>query len=386
MRITIYTHEFLPFSGGIATYCDELASGLRTIGNDVSVVAPLPINPGLVDVPYRVDWIKGARFRTVEMLQGVMTLLRASRNFRPDVILATNRYALLSLAVFGLGRTPISVPIVHGSEILIHSSTRTIRRRIVSWAMARYYRSRSLVICVSSYVRELFLCRFSLRDGHVMVVHNGMRNQFRSDLHSGDSVRKRFDIPREAMVLLTLARLVPRKGQDIVIRALPQVIRTVGGVIYMCVGEGPYREGLSRLARDYGVADRVIFTGRVPDVAKYSFYAACDLFVMVSRQHGDTVEGFGLSFLEAWHAGKAVLGGRHGGVLEVIEDGVDGKLVNPESLDDVASGLLSAIGNVSRLAEMGRKGRVKASKIFTEENMAVQVVRALRVGVMGDRE
>ena len=320
------------------------------------------------------------------MLYGVLTLRRVSRTFRPDVILVTNQYALISLSLFGPSSITRSVPIVHGSEILNHSSTRTFPRRAVRWAMARYYRSRPLVICVSAYVRDLFLSKFSLPADRVVIVHNGMRSRFHPDLHRGDLVRNRLNIPRVAIVLLTLARLVPRKGQDIVIMALPKVIRRIREVVYVCVGEGPYRADLVKLARDYGVADRVIFAGRVSEAEKYSYYDACDLFVMVSRQHEETVEGFGLTFLEAWHAGKAVLGGRHGGVVEVIDDGVDGTLADPESVDGVAKAILSVVGDVSRLVDMGRRGRVKASKIFTEENMAVQVIRAVRARVMDNCE
>ena len=320
------------------------------------------------------------------MLYGVLTLRRVSRTFRPDVILVTNQYALISLSLFGLLSIPRSVPIIHGSEILNHSSKKTLVRRVVGWAMACYYRSRPLVICVSAYARDLFLSRFSLPADRVVVVHNGMRNRFRRDLHRGDCVRSRLNIPRVSIVLLTLGRLVPRKGQDTVIMALPKVIRRIPEVVYVCVGEGPYHGELVKLARDYGVADRVVFPGRVSEAEKYSYYDACDLFVMVSRQHEETVEGFGLSFLEAWHAGKAVLGGRHGGVVEVIDDGVDGTLVDPESVDSVAKAILSVIGDVSRLVDMGRKGRVKASKKFTEENMAVQVIRAVRARMMDNSE
>ena len=378
MKIAIYTFEFLPFSGGIATYCHELACGLSAHGHDVTVVAPGPERSDLGELPYEIEWIRTSQVRVALMLNGIRALRRIVKNQRPHVVLATNQYALISLSLFGALIRVVSVPIIHGSEVLSHSSHQTLPRRIVAWNMRRFYSDMSLVICVSSYVRCLFLSKFAIMAEGVVVVHNGMRDRFNPDIDRGDHVRKRWSIPRSTTVLLTLARLVPRKGQDVIIRALPRVIEKHGEVVYMCAGTGSYKETLERLAHDHGVQNRVIFPGRVPEDKKYSYYDACDLFVMPSRQHENTVEGFGLTFLEAWHASKPVLGGRHGGVPEVIEDGIDGTLVNPDCVESVADAIVSLLGAPSKLREMGRRGNEKARMRFTDTAMATLVVNSVR--------
>ena len=373
MKIIIYTFEFLPFSGGIATYCHELARGLKTSGYDVTVVALRSARMDQNTVSYRVNWIDETRVRVVSMFKGIVELRRAIRRARPDVVLVTNQYALISAAIFGWMVRATWVPVVHGSEVLKHTRGNLLRRMLGS-QMRRFYRSVVGVICVSHFTRRLFLSEFDVLPERVFVVHNGMKDEYRPDVDRGAEIRRKWNIPTRAHVLLTLARLVPRKGQDVVIRALPKILEQNPEVVYLCAGTGPYGPELERLAIECGVAQQVIFTGRVAEQEKYSFYDACDLFVMLSRQDGDTVEGFGLTFLEAWHASKAVLGGRHGGVVEVIEDGVDGILVEPDDVDCVSRRVVALIGAPSRLSEMGKRGREKARTRFSDTTMANLVV------------
>lgn len=377
MNVLIYTFEFLPFRGGIATYCHELSLGLRSLGHKVAVVAPTPAKGTLTEIPYEVIWIPRARSRTALMVSGIRALRGAIRNIRPDVILATDQYALMSVAFLGAGLRVSCVPIIHGSEVLRHSYSGTLIRRLVAWRMYRFYRTSHTVICVSEYTRTLFLQRFQVRKESVLVVYNGIRDEFRPGLDSGLRIRSQWKISNETLVLLTLARLVPRKGQDTVIRALPRIAESCPNVVYLCVGDGPYRDTLSKLAVEMGVQDRVVFTGNVTEEDKYAYYAACNLFVMVSRQHGETVEGFGLSFLEAWHASRAVLGGRHGGVVEVVDDGVDGALVDPGDVDGVAEVIVQLLQDPKRLEEMGLRGKEKAIARFSDTTMARLIVDGL---------
>ena len=378
MRILIYTHEFLPFAGGIATYCYELACGLCLGRHEVTVVAPKKGEVDLGSRLFRIEWIKAHHMRTVQMLRGLKSLRSVVKDFKPDALLVTEQYALIGVSISRWLIGANSVPIIHGSEVLRHSSRRTLLRRLIAWKMQRFYKTRDLIICASAYARSLLLNAFPVSPTNAIIVHNGMRNRFNPEIDRGDRIRRKWRISQTSTVLLTLARLTPRKGQDVVIRALPSIIAKHPDILYICAGTGPYEETLVRLATDLGLGNHVIFPGLIPDKEKYSYYDACDLFVMPSRREGQTVEGFGLSFLEAWHAAKPVLGGKHGGVIEVIEDGVDGVIVEPEDVTAVADAILSLVGVTSKLEEMGRRGHAKASTKFSDVIMVGQLVKALR--------
>jgi phosphatidylinositol alpha-1,6-mannosyltransferase len=175
--------------------------------------------------------------------------------------------------------------------------------------------------------------------------------------------------------VLTVGNLVERKGHDMVIQALAQVIRQVPGTTYLVVGDGPYRDHLDRLARAAGVRDRVVFAGRVDADRLPDIYALCDVFVMPSRIRPTErdVEGFGLVFLEANACGKPVIGGRTGGIPEAIVDGKTGFLVEPESVPDIAGRLATVLTDPELAAEMGRQGRSRVQTGFSWVDAAARV-------------
>ena len=377
MRVVIFTLEFLPYSGGIATYCYELACGLTRLNDDVTIVAPKIGHVEKERLPFRVEWIVGGRAKPALMLRGIQLLREVVRSRTPDVVLVTQTHALVAISFVGGRIARTAIPIVHGSEVLRHSIRHNLLDRIVAHRMRRFYRSRSLIICVSSYVRALVLDKFQVAPTKVAVVYNGMKNRFDPRVHRGESVRKKWRISAGSIVLLTIARLTPRKGQDVIIKALPRILERHPNVVYICAGAGAYRSALAKLSVDHQVTDYVIFPGEVEESEKYAYYDACDLFVMPSRQEGTNVEGFGLSYIEAWHTAKPVLGGRHGGVTEVIDDGVDGVLVDPEDVDSIATEIGCLIGDPTRLKIMGHRGCAKANERFGEAVVAQRLSQVL---------
>jgi len=180
-------------------------------------------------------------------------------------------------------------------------------------------------------------------------------------------------------VILTTGNLVARKGHDVVIRALARLQVDVPDVVYLIVGDGPHRGELERLAGLLGVRDRVVFAGRVPDAELPAFYILGDVFVMVSRERREEsdVEGFGLVYLEAGACGKAVVGGRSGGIPEAIADGVTGLLVDPSDPDDVARALAGILNEDGLAARLGAAGRARVEREFTWAHAAHRIEAVL---------
>ena len=111
---------------------------------------------------------------------------------------------------------------------------------------------------------------------------------------------------------------------DKIIEALPAILEQVPDVVYLIVGTGREEERLRVYAQEKGVADRVIFAGHVPDEELPAYYNAADVFIMPNREEGTNVEGFGIVFLEANACGIPVIGGRSGGTVDAIADGLFG--------------------------------------------------------------
>ncbi|MCX4673929.1 glycosyltransferase family 4 protein [Streptomyces sp. NBC_01433] len=176
--------------------------------------------------------------------------------------------------------------------------------------------------------------------------------------HGPGSVRERYGLG-DRPVILCAARLVPRKGQDTLIRALPAVRRAVPGAVLLLTGDGPYARTLHRLAGSLGVGDAVIMAGGQPHAAMPDHYAAADVFAMPcrTRRRGLEVEGLGIVFLEAAAAGLPVLVGDSGGASDTVRDGETGHLVDGGDVPAVAARLVGLLRDREAATAMGEKGR-----------------------------
>jgi phosphatidylinositol alpha-1,6-mannosyltransferase len=156
---------------------------------------------------------------------------------------------------------------------------------------------------------------------------------------------------------LSVARLVPRKGVDTVIRALPALRAEVE---YRVVGSGPDEARLRQLAHSLGVEDRVQFLGRLDDRALGDEYQRCTLFVLPSRRTADgDLEGYGLVYFEAAAWGRPVIAGRSGGEIDAVVDGETGVLVDGESVSEVARAIRGLLANPQRLCSLAEAGRAR---------------------------
>ena len=227
------------------------------------------------------------------------------------------------------------------------------------------------VVAISRATADLAV-RLGARPDRVVFVPPGVDVEtYHPDPEAGARVHQQHGLDGRK-VILTLGRLVARKGQDQVIRALPRVLEAVPQAVYLIAGSGPDRERLERLAEEVGVADRVIFAGRVPDGEVVAYYNGADVVAMPSREEPETgdVEGFGMVFLEANACGKPVVGGRSGGVVDAVADGVTGFLVDPHDPADLAARLVTLLQDPDLARRMGEAGRERARREFAWGRLA----------------
>ncbi|WP_461030935.1 glycosyltransferase family 4 protein, partial [Streptomyces sparsus] len=170
----------------------------------------------------------------------------------------------------------------------------------------------------------------------------------------GDAVRARLGLAARPVVVC-VSRLVPRKGQDTLIRALPRVLERVPEAVLLIVGGGPYERDLRALAADTGVAGSVRFTGSVPWAELPAHYGAGDVFAMPcrTRRGGLDVEGLGIVYLEASATGLPVVGGDSGGAPDAVLDGETGWVVRGGDAAQTADRLITLLGDPELRRRMG---------------------------------
>lgn len=374
------TEYFAPHAGGTAVYYHEVWRRLR--GMDVMVVARE--HPGALafdrQQPFMIVRTPFPPIPKVRVVVELVTQFLAGLRLtiaRPVNIIHVGQVyplGLVAYAIHLLTRIPY-VLYIHGEEVSV------ARRRRWACAVATFVLRHAGAVFVNSWFSAMQISALGVPACKIHIACPGVDPK-RFHPMDGSALRVRLgDDGRR--VLLSVGRLIPRKGQDTVIRLLPRIAASIPDVVYWIAGGGVETEHkrLMTLAAAAGVTDRVRLLGEVPDENLPELYAACDIFIMLNRTMPDgDVEGFGIVFLEANACGKPVVAGRSGGAVEAVKDGQTGLLV-PETDDDttVASivRLLRDADLRNRLGEMGRRWAIKH---FSWDRTARRVAR-VTVGV-----
>lgn len=195
----------------------------------------------------------------------------------------------------------------------------------------------------------------------------------------GDSVRARLGLV-DRPVVVCVSRLVPRKGQDTLIRALPEIRRRVPDTALLIVGGGPYRNGLGKLARQVGVERDVVFTGTVPAAELPAHYAAGDVYAMPcrTRNRGLDVEGLGIVYLEASATGLPVVAGDSGGAPDAVRDGETGFVVRGRDVAQLADRVATLLADRDLARQFGAAGRDWVEREWRWETQAARMSTLLR--------
>jgi glycosyltransferase involved in cell wall biosynthesis len=225
------------------------------------------------------------------------------------------------------------------------------------WGVSRSHR----ILSISAYTQQQMMLHNKLAEDRFCIFPttlDPLANSRRTKLD-----RSALGLPQGPM-LLSVSRLAssePYKNVRSVIESMPEVLARVPDAFYVIVGDGPERKTFEQLARDMGLADKVLLAGPVSDELLPSYYENCDLFVLPS-----TREGFGIVFLEAMLHGKACIGARAGGVPEVIRNGDTGVLVDPANLaTQVPEAILRLLKDPTLRRTMGANGRARLEENFS---------------------
>lgn len=174
----------------------------------------------------------------------------------------------------------------------------------------------------------------------------------------GAKLRKELGLESKK-VIISVGRLVHRKGQDLLIQSLPEILKSIPSAHLVLVGEGPYRSHLEKLIEDLQIRESVTLIGRIQyrDLPRY--FCVGDIFVMPSRSRlaGLEVEGLGIVYLEASACGLPVVAGKSGGAPDAVIEGVTGVTVDGTSVTQISDAVIAALKNPEKSRAMGEAGR-----------------------------
>ncbi|AYE96432.1 alpha-(1-2)-phosphatidylinositol mannosyltransferase [Mycobacterium paragordonae] len=356
-RVLLVTNDFPPRRGGIQSYLGEFVNRLvddKT--HSVTVYAPKWKGAEAFDEAAQSAGYRVVRHPTTLMLPVPTVDTRMRRLIEEQHIDtvwfgAAAPLALLAPRARQAGATRVLAS-THGHEVgwSMLPVARPVLRRIGDHT--------DVVTFVSRYTRSRFAPAFGPNAALEYLPPGVDSDRFRPDPAARAELRRRYRLG-ERPTVVCLSRLVPRKGQDMLIKALPSIRRRVDGAALVIVGGGPYLETLRKLTREYEVEDHVTFTGGVPGDELPAHHAMADVFAMPCRTRGAgmDVEGLGIVFLEASAAGIPVVAGDSGGAPEAVQHNKTGLVIDGNSVEEVGEAVTELLTDRDRAAAMGAAGR-----------------------------
>jgi phosphatidylinositol alpha-1,6-mannosyltransferase len=262
--------------------------------------------------------------------------------------------------VFGLiMKTIYNIPYIcyiHGEDVEAASSSREL-----SFIVKQVLKKANKLIANSKNSLDILTNHWDVPVEKIAVLNPGMDGNKFIPAEYDEVVRKGLGWD-DRPVMLTVGRLQKRKGQDMLIKAMPQIIEQHPDVLYAIVGDGEEKENLKSLVTELSLESNVQFLSEIPDETMIQCYQQCTLFVLPNRTIGKDIEGFGMVLAEAQSCGKPVLAGDSGGTAETMIVGETGLIVDCTSHEILARKVVYMLDQGELLKNMGEKARIHAFK------------------------
>lgn len=354
--VFLITHEFYPKRGGIATFTEEIAKASVGLGFDVEVWAQFAPPEIEKSWPFRLHRlpVKGTHDFACQVGLG-MQLIRQRRRLRYATVYLPEPGPMLAMMLLQWSkafRPHRLVLTFHGSEIL-----KFHRNPLTRGLTGKLIRNASRISTLTNYTYELLCTRFPEATSKTFLTPGALRSDF-AVVHTPPPA------PKGKLVVLTVGRLHPRKGQLATLEALQRLDpRFRNQVEYWIVG-GQSKAGYEERLRDtVAKSDLAVrFFGNIPDDELDAIYDHADIFAMTSIDYRHSVEGFGLVYLEAAAHGLPVVAHTVGGVPEAVLDGITGLLVPPDHPAQLTAAFERLISDGALRRRLGDAGREWAKR------------------------
>ncbi len=361
MKTVLCALEFPPAIGGVETYYSKL---VEYWPDEISVI------------DNRENKLLSKHLPFFKWLTAFNTILSTVKNLKPDWFIAGEVLPIGTALYFASRFKSLKYAVVlHGLDFSLATAffwKRAICKRVLKNA--------SIIFCANS--KTLKDVQDFLGQTEKIILANPGVDQtvptVRVELLNG--LRTNYGL-ENAFVLTTIGRLVKRKGVDAVISALPEIIKQVPQIRYAIIGNGPEETALRHAVSELKLEQYVIFLTNITDEIKWAWLSLSDLFIMVARQIKGDYEGFGIVYLEANLFSKPVISGKSGGVIDAVEDGVTGVMVDENSVEAIAEAVISLAKDSELRNRLGEAGKKRVLSNFFWKNKVALMHEKLKMNL-----
>lgn len=363
-KTLVLTHEYWPFKGGVARYVYNLFKNFEP--KDYLVLCDHPAVSSkdnifhfkLRDQFVRPTWL--LRFWSV---------INFIQKNKIEIIFTPNILPLGGLCwlIYKLYKIPYVISL-HGLDIRLAKAYKG------KWAGLILRNAQNIV--VNSLDTQKVLLDYHISGQKITLLYPGVDLPQTNNKVDLNALRNKHQIKKEEKVLLTVARLQSRKGQDLVIKALGTVAKDLK-VKYIIIGEGPNKNDLEQLIKYYKLSDKVIILDNISHNELNDYYQLADLFVMPNRRDDLDVEGFGIVFMEAASHHLPIIAGNNGGIPEVWENNVSAKLIDSVNLNELAEAIRLLLNNESLAKKMAEAAYQNCQKFPSSKTQSEKLKNIL---------
>ncbi len=352
-------------SGGIATYLRGLWSNLNI---EYKIITS--------EKEKKSDKIPNIKTEYVKLTNGKNTISRWIRTFLWIFVLLskTKKDTILHCGqIFATGFAGTIVNIIKGNSFVVYtygSEINICKKKYFRKLVLKLILSKAtLVVTISEYSKKL-LEDFNCESKKIFVLTPGTnpnRSILEKDIKKWEHIKtKPNKSNKKTKIILSVSRLVKRKGHITVIKALPQILKKFPDTHYIISGNGPYEKKLKEIAKKIKVDRNITFTGHLPESEINALYSICDIFVLVpfEEKKSADIEGFGIVYLEANSFGKPVVGSNSGGIPDAIENNKTGLLVSPQNTKETTEAIIKLLSEKETRIKMGNNGKKRVMEKF----------------------
>jgi len=376
-RTLLVTLDFPPMNGGVANYWSNLCRELPA--DEIVVLAPE--GAGTIDFDikqeyliYRKNLLSKKTWIWPKWLPLLVETWRLITLEKIDFLIVT--HVLPTGIIAYLLKKFLNLPYglsIHGLDI---AWTQNSKRK--KWVTQKVLSEASWIISNSNYTKKLLHKYYPDLNTKEEIVYPcpNINNVEIPAVVKANLIKNNNLIDKK--ILLTVGRLIERKGQDMVIKSLPQVLKTVPETRYIIVGRGGDKARLEHLIKANHLEGKVIIYEKVANYELPAFYDLADVFIMPCRELKDgDVEGFGIVFLEAGNYKKPVIAGQSGGAIEAVEQNVTGLIVDPQNENEIAQAIIFLLQKPEKRKTLGLAGFNRAQTKFNWEEQAKKIINLL---------
>ena len=371
MNILIFSTDYKPKSGGIAEYTHQVAKHFKKMNHSVVVLSVSMPGGKEFDNEQNIITYRIWDIHYLRNLCLLFTLIKLIKRHNIEYVFSTITHPCGEIAwLISRFINVKTIITVHGYEVTYPFNTfRQKLKHSFKYIRTYIYNHIDVLFAISKFTKDMLVIS-GVNPSKIFIFNNGVDlNEWnKTDPNKEKEIEKIHNL-KDKKVIITVSNLGERKGHDMVLKALPEVLKIIPNLIYLIGGTGPTRKPLESLVKSLNLKDLVKFLGYIPKEDLSSYYHLSDMFIMPNREVGTSVEGFGIVFIEANACKKPVIAGRSGGALDAVVDGKTGLLVNPEDRSDIAKALIKLLNNVKLTNQMGEIGYNRVKNELTWERI-----------------